>query len=197
MANDAELMFSLKSKRDLQHIKEEVNAHLRYFPDFPKPGIVFVDIMKLMRNPSLVDELCRAVAEHVRAEIPVPVDAVAALESRGFLFGPQIAIALNVPFIPIRKKGKLPGKTIQKIYKKEYGEDVIEIQADAVVPQSKLLLVDDLLATGGTLGAAIDLIEHAGGEVVEAFILVQLTYLNPLSNIPKHIPVYSLIDVDH
>uniref|UniRef100_A0A0N5AX89 Adenine phosphoribosyltransferase n=1 Tax=Syphacia muris TaxID=451379 RepID=A0A0N5AX89_9BILA len=196
MANGAELEFSKKSKRDLQHIREEVSAHLRYFPDFPKKGIVFVDIMKLMRNSALLDELCKAVAEHVRAEIPVFVDAVGALESRGFLFGPQIAIALNVPFIPIRKKGKLPGKTLQAVYQKEYGEDVIEIQADAVQPQSKVLLVDDLLATGGTLGAAIKLIEKAGGEVVEAFVLVQLSYLNPLEHIPKHTPVYSLIKID-
>lgn len=197
MANSAELAFSKKSKRDLQHIKEEVKAHLRYFPDFPKPGIVFVDIIGLMRNPALVEELCKGVAEHVRAEIPVPVDAVCALESRGFLFGPQIAIALKVPFIPIRKKGKLPGETIQVIYTKEYGEDVIEIQSDAIVSQWKVLLVDDLLATGGTLGAAIKLIEKAGGEVVEAFTLVQLSYLNPLAHIPKHAPVFSLIEIDH
>ncbi|VDD91482.1 unnamed protein product [Enterobius vermicularis] len=153
--------------------------------------------MKLMRNPSLVDELCKTVAEHVRAEIPVPVNAVCGLESRGFLFGPPIAIALNVPFIPIRKKGKLPGKVLQASYKKEYGEDTLEMQADALDAQSKVLLVDDLLATGGTLAAAIELIEKAGGEVVEAFILVQLTYLNPLAHIPKHAPVFSLIEIDH
>ncbi|VDK44806.1 unnamed protein product [Anisakis simplex] len=153
--------------------------------------------MVLMRYPALLDELCHAIAEHARAEIPVAIDAVAGLEARGFLFGPQIAIALNVPFVAIRKKGKLPGKTISQEYAKEYGTDLIEVQADAVPVGSKVLLVDDLLATGGTLTAAISLIEKAGGEVAEAFTLIELTYLSPRKALPSHIPVYSLIPLDH
>uniref|UniRef100_A0A183TYE1 Adenine phosphoribosyltransferase n=1 Tax=Toxocara canis TaxID=6265 RepID=A0A183TYE1_TOXCA len=153
------------------------------------------DVMVLMRHPALLNELCHAVAEHARAEIPVAIDAVAGLEARGFLFGPQIAITLNVPFIPIRKKGKLPGKTISQSYSKEYGIDVMEVQEDAIRTGSKVLLVDDLLATGGTMNAAIALIEKAGGEVAETFALVELSYLSPRKSLPPHIPVYTLISL--
>ncbi|MFH4976339.1 hypothetical protein AB6A40_003048 [Gnathostoma spinigerum] len=185
-----------RNKRELQHLKEEVRSHLRIISDFPKPGIRFVDIMPLFRQPSLLNELCHAIAEHVRVELPVTVNLVTGLEARGFLFGPSIAMALNVPFFPIRKRGKLPGKIIQETYTKEYGDDVVEVQADAIVPGSKVLLVDDLLATGGTLAAAVRLIEKAGGDVVEAFTLIELTYLNARKTLPKHIPVYSLITLD-
>ncbi|VDK46705.1 unnamed protein product [Gongylonema pulchrum] len=100
---------------------------------------------------------------------------------------------LKVPFVPIRKKGKLPGKTHQEVYIKEYGEDVIEVQVDAISQGSKVLLVDDLLATGGSLRAAVSLIEKAGGDVAEAFTLIELAYLSPRKHIPEHIPIYSLI----
>uniref|UniRef100_A0A915PWX9 Adenine phosphoribosyltransferase n=1 Tax=Setaria digitata TaxID=48799 RepID=A0A915PWX9_9BILA len=182
-----------RSKRDLIHLKEEIESRLRMFPDFPKPGIRFIDVMVLMRYPLLLEELCAAIADHARAEIPVKIDAVAGLEARGFLFGPQIAMSLKVPFVPIRKKGKLPGKTYKEVYMKEYGEDVIEIQEDAIKKGSKVLLVDDLLATGGSLKAAALLIEKAGGDVAEAFTLIELAYLKPREHIPGHIPVYSLI----
>uniref|UniRef100_A0A915BQF6 Adenine phosphoribosyltransferase n=1 Tax=Parascaris univalens TaxID=6257 RepID=A0A915BQF6_PARUN len=186
-----------KNKRQLQHLREEVRGQLRFFADFPKAGINFVDVMVLMRHPALLDELCHAIAEHARAEIPVAIDAIAGLEARGFLFGPQVAVALNVPFIPIRKKGKLPGKTITQSYSKEYGIDVMEVQEDAVQQGSKVLVVDDLLATGGTMNAAIALIEKAGGEVAEAFTLIELAYLSPRKALPQHIPIYSLISLDH
>uniref|UniRef100_A0A8R1Y1U3 Adenine phosphoribosyltransferase n=1 Tax=Onchocerca volvulus TaxID=6282 RepID=A0A8R1Y1U3_ONCVO len=154
------------------------------------------DVMVLMRHPLLLEELCAAVAEHARVEIPVTINAVAGLEARGFLFGPQIAMILKVPFVPIRKKGKLPGKTYKEIYQKEYGEDIIEVQEDAIKQGSKILLVDDLLATGGSLKAAASLVEKAGGDVAEAFTLIELAYLEPRKHMPEHIPVYSLITLN-
>ncbi|KAM3721308.1 Adenine phosphoribosyltransferase [Dirofilaria immitis] len=216
MNNQTETLSS-KSKRELKHLKEEVGSKLRVFPDFPKPGIRFMDrkdfrtkasktsyrsqyrkldlrdVMVLMRYPLLLEELYAAIAEHARVEIPVTIDAVAGLEARGFLFGPQIAMILKVPFVPIRKKGKLPGKTYKEVYQKEYGEDVIEVQEDAIKQGSKVLLVDDLLATGGSLKAAASLVEKAGGDVAEAFTLIELAYLKPREHMPEHIPVYSLI----
>ncbi|KAM3721309.1 Adenine phosphoribosyltransferase [Dirofilaria immitis] len=192
MNNQTETLSS-KSKRELKHLKEEVGSKLRVFPDFPKPGIRFIDVMVLMRYPLLLEELYAAIAEHARVEIPVTIDAVAGLEARGFLFGPQIAMILKVPFVPIRKKGKLPGKTYKEVYQKEYGEDVIEVQEDAIKQGSKVLLVDDLLATGGSLKAAASLVEKAGGDVAEAFTLIELAYLKPREHMPEHIPVYSLI----
>ncbi|MCP9261048.1 hypothetical protein DINM_004439 [Dirofilaria immitis] len=194
MNNQTETLSS-KSKRELKHLKEEVGSKLRVFPDFPKPGIRFMDrkdfrtkasktsyrsqyrkldlrdVMVLMRYPLLLEELYAAIAEHARVEIPVTIDAVAGLEARGFLFGPQIAMILKVPFVPIRKK------------------DVIEVQEDAIKQGSKVLLVDDLLATGGSLKAAASLVEKAGGDVAEAFTLIELAYLKPREHMPEHIPV--------
>ncbi|EFO16645.1 adenine phosphoribosyltransferase [Loa loa] len=191
MNNQAETLLS--SKRELKCLEKEVGSKLRVFSDFPRPGIKFIDVMLLMRHPLLLEELCAAIAEHARAEIPVKIDAVAGLEARGFLFGPQIAMILKVPFVPIRKKGKLPGKTHKEIYQKEYGEDVIEIQEDAISQGSKILLVDDVLATGGSLKAAISLVEKAGGDVAEAFTLIELAYLEPRKHLPEHVSIYSFI----
>uniref|UniRef100_A0AAF5Q160 Adenine phosphoribosyltransferase n=2 Tax=Wuchereria bancrofti TaxID=6293 RepID=A0AAF5Q160_WUCBA len=182
-----------KSKHQLECLKEEVGSKLRIFPDFPKPGIKFVDVMVLMRYPLLLEELCAAVAQHARVEMPVTIDAVAGLEARGFLFGPQIAMMLKVPFVPIRKKGKLPGRTHKEVYQKEYGEDVIEVQEDAIKQGSKILLVDDLLATGGSLKAAVSLVEKAGGDVAGAFTLIELAYLEPRKYLPGHIHIHSFI----
>ncbi|KAL3997913.1 Phosphoribosyl transferase domain family protein [Acanthocheilonema viteae] len=192
MTDQAEIPSS-QSKRELKCLKEEVGSKLRVFPDFPKPGIKFIDVMVLMRYPLLLKELCAAIAEYVRIEIPVAIDAIASLEARGFLFGLQIAMILKVPFIPIRKKGKLPGKTYKEVYQKEYGEDIIEVQEDAIKQGSKILLVDDLLATGGSLKAAISLIEKAGGNVAGTFTLIELAYLEPRKHMPEHVPVHSFI----
>uniref|UniRef100_A0A0R3RQJ9 Adenine phosphoribosyltransferase n=1 Tax=Elaeophora elaphi TaxID=1147741 RepID=A0A0R3RQJ9_9BILA len=191
MNNQAETLSA--NRRELKCLKEEVGSKLRIFPDFPKPGIKFVDMMALMRYPLLLEELCVAIAEYVRVEIPVTVDAIAGLEARGFLFGPQIAMILKVPFVPIRKKGKLPGKTYKEIYNKEYGEDIIEVQEDAIKQGSKVLLMDDLLATGGSLKAAISLVEKAGGNVAGTFTLIELAYLEPRKHMPGHIPIHSFI----
>ncbi|KAI6242365.1 Adenine phosphoribosyltransferase [Aphelenchoides fujianensis] len=156
-----------------EELRERVRAAVRTFPDFPQPGVQFCDIMPLMRDPQLVDELCARVADEFRGR----VDVVAALEARGFLFAPLIAVRLGVSFVPVRKRGKLPGPTLRATYTKEYGEDVIEVQADAFAPEQRVLLFDDLLATGGTLAAAVQLVEAAGARFTAAFVLVELPAL--------------------
>jgi len=177
--------------RRVEELREEVANQLRLFPDWPKKGILFRDIMPLMKQPKLVDELCQAFAERAR---PAGVEAVAGLEARGFLLGPLIAVHLGVPFIPVRKSGKLPGPTHRSVYVKEYGEDAVEIQSDALDhPKQKVLIVDDLLATGGTLRAAIELIRAAGGVVEQAVVLVELADLNGRSVLPEDTDLFSLL----
>ncbi|CAJ0579336.1 unnamed protein product, partial [Mesorhabditis spiculigera] len=164
--------------RTLEELKPDVNSHIRAISDFPKPGINFRDVMPLMAQPSLMGELCAAIAEHYRKL--GGVDLIAGLEARGFLFGPQVAILLNVPFVPIRKKGKLPG------------EDIVEVQKGVVREGQRVAIVDDLLATGGTMKAAIELMRSTGATVVEAFVLIELTPLNGRAVI-SDVPVNALL----
>ncbi|VDL76403.1 unnamed protein product [Nippostrongylus brasiliensis] len=154
-------------------------------------GFHFRDIMPLFAQPAVVDDLCKAIANHIRKDIG-QVDAIVALEARGFLFGPVIAIHLGLPFVPIRKKGKLPGDCVRMSYAKEYGEDVFEIQKDALSSGWKTVIVDDLLATGGSLKAAVDLVQSTKATVAEAFVIIEL---GPLRGREKlgGVPVTSLI----
>ncbi|CCD62975.1 Adenine phosphoribosyltransferase [Caenorhabditis elegans] len=175
-------------------IRPKIEQHIREVKDFPKKGINFRDIMPLFTNPQLVNELCVVIADHVRHTVG-HVDSVAGLEARGFLFGPQVAIQLGVPFVPIRKKGKLPGATIEASYVKEYGEDRVEIQEGAIKNGDIVFLIDDLLATGGTLRAATDLVVKAGGKVGEAFVLIELAPLNGRSKLPD-VNLTTLISYD-
>jgi adenine phosphoribosyltransferase len=148
---------------------------IRDIPDFPKPGILFKDITPVLLNP----EYFRLVIEHFAARASaLGADKVAGIDARGFLFGATVAYELDVGFVPIRKKGKLPYKTFGEAYALEYGEAEIEIHQDAFTPGEKVVLVDDLLATGGTAAAAISLIEKAGARVVEAQFLIELQFLN-------------------
>jgi len=159
---------------NLEELSEAVDAVINEYPDFPKKGILFKDIMPLFGRPQLLSAVCNAIADKYRYK----VDAVAGLEARGFMFGPTIAMELQLPFIPIRKKGKLPGPTISETYMKEYGEDAFEIQTDADVNQFReILLLDDLLATGGSMVAGARLIQKAGGMVKHVFVLVELVEL--------------------
>ncbi|KAI1732605.1 phosphoribosyl transferase domain-containing protein [Ditylenchus destructor] len=179
----------------LDDLRDEVSQHFKCYQDFPIPGILFRDMMPLFSNPTLLDRLCQAIAEHYKGKI----DVVAALEARGFLFGPLVAIKLGVPFVPIRKKGKLPGPILVAKYQKEYGEDVVEMQQE-VLPKSenvRVLLLDDLLATGGTLRAATELLRLCKTvSTIEVFVLAELTYLNGRDVQPKDINVYSFIKFD-
>jgi adenine phosphoribosyltransferase len=147
---------------------------VRDVPDFPKPGIQFKDITPLLADPVLLQDVVRAMhAPFATAAIT----HVVAMESRGFLFGVPMALSLGASFVPVRKPGKLPWKTAREGYALEYGDDALEIHLDALAPGARVLLVDDVLATGGTAAAAARLVERQGGEVVGLSVLMELAFL--------------------
>lgn len=154
---------------------KRVEDYIRSIPDFPESGIIFRDVTSILQD---ADGLKLAIDEMVKRLNGVAFDAIAGAESRGFIFGMPIAYLLHKPFIPIRKAGKLPCETVAKTYDLEYGSATIEIHKDAVTPGMKVVLVDDLIATGGTMKAAASLIEELGGEVAECLFLMELTDLN-------------------
>jgi adenine phosphoribosyltransferase len=145
-------------------------------PDFPKKGIVFKDITPLLADPGALAAAVRRIARKYRN---ARIDLVASAEARGFLFGPAVAIALGAGFTPIRKPGKLPRATRRASYQLEYGTDTVEMHADAVKPGQRVLLVDDVIATGGTMEAAAKLIEELGGTVAGMAFLIELAFLKP------------------
>lgn len=153
---------------------DQFKALVRDVPDFPKPGILFRDITPLLRDARGLAAVVERLAEHFRDR---RVDLVAGIESRGFLFGTPLALALGAGFVPIRKLGKLPARTVSREYSLEYGSNHLEIHADAVRPGERVLLVDDVLATGGTARASAELVEELGGELVGAAFVVELTAL--------------------
>jgi len=151
-----------------------IKEAIRDIPDFPKPGIVFKDITPMLHSPAVFEASMRDMVERY---LPMSIDVVAGIESRGFIFGAPLALALNKPFVPVRKPGKLPYETERIEYELEYGTDALEIHTDAVEPGQRVLVVDDLLATGGTVGATIALFERLGAQVVEAAFVVELGFL--------------------
>lgn len=152
----------------------DLKSAIRTIPDYPKPGIMFRDVTTLLADAR---GFRRAIDELVQPLAGAKIDKVAGIEARGFILGGAIAHQLSVGFIPIRKKGKLPYRTIGEKYELEYGVDEVEIHIDAVTKGEKILLVDDLIATGGTAGAAIKLLERAGGEVVLCAFVIDLPEL--------------------
>lgn len=161
-------------------LDERIKARLRDVPDFPKPGILFKDITPILADSEFCEELAEAMSNQVKA---MNVQAIAAIESRGFLFGMLLAQKLKVPFIPIRKKGKLPWHTLQEEYVLEYGSATIEMHQDAIQLGQGVLVHDDLLATGGTSVAAAKLIQKAGGVVVGFQFLIELEFLEGRKNL--------------
>lgn len=151
-----------------------IASKIRTIPNYPKRGIMFRDITTLLKDPV---GLRMTVNELVNRYSGIKIDKVAAIESRGFILGAPLAYMLGVGFVPVRKKGKLPGETVGQEYDLEYGTDIIEIHKDAISSGDRVLLVDDLIATGGTAGAAIALVEILGGEVVECCFVVDLPEL--------------------
>jgi adenine phosphoribosyltransferase len=148
---------------------------IRDVADFPKPGIVFKDIMPMLADPVAYAAAIEAMAAPWRA---IEIDAVLAIEARGFLFGAPLARVLGAGIVPVRKPGKLPGRVLEQRYALEYGEDALQVQADAVPPGARVLLVDDVLATGGTLAATRLLAERLGAQVVGAAVLIELGVLD-------------------
>jgi adenine phosphoribosyltransferase len=161
-------------------MEDELKRVIVDFPDYPKPGIMFKDISPILMDMNLYRKVINEFASRI---ISLNIDLIVGIESRGFWFGPAIADKLNIPFIPIRKKGKLPGDTFSKTYTLEYGSATIEIQKDRLKKGSRVLIHDDLLATGGTAGAASELVKIAGAEVVGFAFLVNLTFLKEEQNL--------------
>lgn len=155
-------------------IEQKIKAAIRDVHDFPKPGIIFKDVTTILQNHELCQEI---VDEFVDRAKGMHIDAVAGVESRGFLFGLMIAMKLGVPFIPVRKAGKLPFTVKQKVYELEYGTATIELHTDAFTPGSHILIHDDLLATGGTVTATSELIQEMGGHVAGFSFVVGLSFL--------------------
>jgi adenine phosphoribosyltransferase len=161
-------------------IEQQIKTAIRDIHDFPKPGIVFKDITPILKDPILCESITEAFLESLEG---MSIDAVAGVESRGFLFGLTLATRLRVPFIPVRKAGKLPHTVNRKVYELEYGTAVIEIHTDAFKPGDRILIHDDLLATGGTVTAASELIQEMGGTVAGFTFVVGLGFLNGIEKI--------------
>lgn len=165
---------------------------IRKVPDFPKPGILFYDITSIFTNPQAYAYVVNAMIERFPAG---SIDGVVAIESRGFLVGSCYALHTRLPLVLARKKGKLPGKTISKGYTLEYGEAVLEIQVEDLTPGKRWLVVDDLIATGGTLEAVASMIEQSGSTVAGIFGIIGLPFLNYAAKLDKY-PTVTLIDYD-
>ena len=167
---------------------------VRSIQDYPKKGILFRDITTLIEHPEGFKESVERLAEAHRG---IGITHVAGIEARGFIFGAGVAIALGVGFVPVRKRGKLPGQTLGQNYVLEYGVDTIEIHADVLEKGDKVLLIDDLIATGGTAGAATDLIRKSGGEVVSAAFVIDLPDLGGAAKLKaKGVKVHTLVSFE-
>jgi len=169
----------------------DLKKHIRSIPDFPKPGILFYDISTLLAHAKAWHETIERMADVLR---PYKPDLLAGIESRGFLLAAPLALALGTGFVMMRKQGKLPGTTVRHTYALEYGTDTIEIQNDAIKKGARVVLVDDLLATGGTLAAAVTLLEQVGGVVPAAACVIELTFLEGRKRLK--VPVETLLKYD-
>lgn len=178
------------SEQDIKYVKE----HIRLVPDFPKAGIQFVDITTTLKDAKAFGITLDYMKESLQGE---QIDLIVGLESRGFIYGAALSAAMNVGFVPIRKPGKLPADVVSVDYDLEYGKDTIEMHKDAIQPGQRILIVDDLLATGGTADAAAKLIKKVGGEIMGAVFFIELTSLGGRQKLEKDgIKVHSLLQYD-
>jgi adenine phosphoribosyltransferase len=168
---------------------DQVRQAIRDVPDFPKPGIIFKDITPVLADPALFGFVIDALAEACRGLKPAKVVGI---DARGFIFGAAAAARLGTGFVPVRKRGKLPYQTRSVAYSLEYGEAVVEMHTDALKPGERVVLIDDLLATGGTSGAAVELIRQAGGDPVAALFFIELSFLSGRKHLGS-VPTQSLI----
>jgi len=178
---------------DVEYLKSLLSAH----PDFPKKGIVFLDFLPILRNPVAFETLITNLVHHLTSyTIPnsssKKIDAVVGLDARGFLLGPVVALRLGAAFVPVRKKGKLPGQCATAIYEKEYGADSFEIQADSIKPGQSVVVIDDLIATGGSAKAAGELVKQLGGKTLEYLFIIELLFLKGRDKLDA--PVYSIVE---
>ncbi len=161
----------------------DLKSFIRDVPNFPKEGILFKDITLLLQDPKALKETAEELTKFVDGQV---IDKVVGMESRGFIFGPLLAANLNAGFVPIRKPGKLPSKTLSETYQLEYGIDTLEIHVDGIEKGDKVLIHDDVLATGGTAQAACKLVERLGGEIVQCNFLIELNFLNGRNKISNY-----------
>jgi len=171
---------------------KQLSETIRSIPDFPKKGIVFRDITTLLKNADALHTAVNLLSDHYKNS---KIDKVVCIESRGFILGSALAVSLGAGFVPIRKKGKLPAEVIREQYALEYGTDVIEMHVDALVPGERILLHDDLLATGGTMCAAIRLVEKLQADIVGISFLIELSFLHGRKNLTTY-DIFSLVQYD-
>ena len=176
----------------MTHIEVEVKARIRNIPDFPKQGIVFRDITTLLQDPAAFRKANDCFFDHYRSK---KIDKVVGIESRGFIFGGVLASRLEAGFVPVRKPGKLPSRTLREEYQLEYGMDALEIHTDSIGRGEQVLVIDDLLATGGTAKASCSLVKRLGGEITGAGFLIELSFLKGREKLPG-VEVFSLIRYD-
>ena len=168
---------------------EELKSLIREVPDFPKPGILFYDLTTLLMDNSGLQKVIDGLTEEYQGH---SIDKVVGIESRGFFFAPSLAYNLNTGFVPVRKKGKLPAETISASYELEYGEDILEMHKDAIQQNQRVLIVDDLIATGGTAAATAQMVRQLGGEVVALAFIVELEALNGAAKLEGY-EVFSML----
>ncbi|RPA79737.1 adenine phosphoribosyltransferase 1 [Ascobolus immersus RN42] len=190
---------SRDSTEEYSTLCRTLRKSLRQYPNFPSPGILFEDILPIFATPSLHESLIRAMEIHILSAHPpsltppfAGVDVVVGLEARGFLFGPSLALRLGAGFVPVRKAGKLPGECVKVSYEKEYGQDWFEMQVSGIKPGQRVLIVDDIIATGGSAKAAGDLVTKLGGVVVEYLFLMELDFLKGREKLAA--PVFTLLN---
>ncbi len=171
---------------------EGLKRYIREIPDWPKPGILFYDITTLIKDPVGLHHSVDALANYYVGRL---IDRVVGVEARGFIFAPMVAYRLNAGFVPVRKPKKLPAETVQASYSLEYGKDTLEMHRDAITPGQEVLIIDDLLATGGTAAAVAQLVESAGGRVAGFGFLVELDFLKGRDKLAKY-QVHSLLHYD-
>jgi adenine phosphoribosyltransferase len=171
----------------------DLKQYIREFPDYPKPGILFKDISPVLAAPEAMQYVVDQTCDHFKGH---EIDLVAGAESRGLIFAGAIAAKLNTGLLMVRKKGKLPGPTIEFAYSLEYGEAVMEVQSDAIKPGQNVLLIDDLLATGGTANAAEELVTNLGGNIVGHAFVIELTALNGRQKLNHDHNIFTLVEYD-
>ncbi|KAI6650292.1 Adenine phosphoribosyltransferase-like [Oopsacas minuta] len=175
------------AKRDNPNREEtikQLKEQIREVPDFPIKGIAFQDIFSLLKSPVLLKTVINLLIEDAKS-FGTNVDIVLGLDARGFLIGPSVAMALNAGFVPVRKGGKLPGDTISHSFEKEYGKDVFEIQKDSIEKGQNVLIIDDLIATGGTMLAACELVKALGGNLIGCQLMIELPSLKGIERVTK------------
>ncbi len=172
---------------------DELKKTIREVPDYPKPGILFYDITTLLKDADAFRKVIDILTERYRGR---GIKKILGIDSRGFIFAPCVAYNLGAGFVPVRKKGKLPAETLSVDYELEYGSNTIEIHRDSLEPGEKVVIIDDLIATGGTAAATARMVEELGAELVEMAFMIELTFLKGRENLPEDTEVFSILKYD-